>query len=64
MEVRTGESRGERHAVPVAAWVASFIVCGLWNALLGRWVLLPGFVAGFYGGMIVIDLVTYLMVSL
>jgi hypothetical protein len=44
--------------------VASFIVCGLWNALLGRRVLLPVFVAGFYGGVVVIDLVTYLMVSL
>ena len=50
--------------MPAAAWVASFVVCGLWNALLGRRVLLPVFVAGFYGGMVVIDLVTYLMVSL
>jgi hypothetical protein len=50
--------------VPAAAWVASFVVCGLWNALLGRWVLLPVFVAGFYGGKVVIDLVTYLMLSL
>jgi len=44
--------------------VASFVVCGLGNALLGRWVLLPVFVAGFYGGMVVIDLVTYLRLSL
>jgi len=44
--------------------VASFVVCRLGNALLGQWVLLPVFVAGFYGDMVVIDLVTYLMVSL
>jgi hypothetical protein len=31
---------------------------------LGRLVLLPVFVAGFYGGMVVIDLATYLRLSL
>ncbi|MDQ3238790.1 MAG: isoprenylcysteine carboxylmethyltransferase family protein, partial [Actinomycetota bacterium] len=31
------------------------------DALLGRWVLLPLFIAGFYGGMIVIDILTYPM---
>jgi len=33
------------------------------DALLGRWVSLPLFVAAFYGGMIVIALVTYPMLS-
>ncbi len=50
--------------MPAAALVASFVVCGLWNALLGQWVLLPVFVAGFYGGMAVIGLATYLRLSL
>jgi protein-S-isoprenylcysteine O-methyltransferase Ste14 len=45
------------------AWAASFVVCGIGDALLGRWVLTPLFVAAFYGGMIVIDLVTYPMLS-
>jgi protein-S-isoprenylcysteine O-methyltransferase Ste14 len=57
------EERGELHAVPAIAWAASFVVCGIGDALLGRWVLLPLFVAAFYGGMIVIDLVTYPMLS-
>lgn len=50
--------------VPAVAWVASIVVCGIGDALLGRWVLLPFFVAGFYGGMVVIDLLTYPMLSL
>jgi protein-S-isoprenylcysteine O-methyltransferase Ste14 len=45
------------------AWAASFVVCGIGDALVGRWVLTPLFVATFYGGMIVIDLVTYPMLS-
>lgn len=57
------ESHGERHPVPAVAWVAAFVVCIAGDALLGRWVLLPLFVAGFYGGMIVIDLLTYPMLS-
>lgn len=55
--------RGELHAVPAIAWVASFAVCGLGDALLGRWLLMPLFVASFYGGMIIIDLLTYPMLS-
>jgi hypothetical protein len=55
--------RGELHVVPALAWVASFVVCGLGDAMLGRWLLVPLFVAAFYGGMIVIDLVTYPMLS-
>src|SRR5918911_5249601 len=55
--------RGELHIVPALAWVASFVVCGLGDAMLVRWLLVPLFVAAFYGGMIVIDLVTYPMLS-
>ncbi|MDQ3428775.1 MAG: hypothetical protein M3479_02375, partial [Actinomycetota bacterium] len=60
--MRVGAS-GERHAVPAVLWAASFVVCVVGDALLGRWVLLPLFVAAFYGGMIVIDLVTYPVLS-
>jgi protein-S-isoprenylcysteine O-methyltransferase Ste14 len=62
MGTRVGE-RGELHVAPAVAWAAAFVVSGIGDALLGRWVLLPLFVAGFYGGMIVIDLVTYPMLS-
>lgn len=62
VEIRVG-IHGERHVAPAAAWVVAFIVCLLGDALLGRWILLPLFVAGFYGGMIVIDLVTYPILS-
>ena len=62
MDVRGGE-RDELHAVPAVAWTAAFAVCGIGDALLGRWVLTPLFVAGFYGGVIVVDLVTYPMLS-
>jgi protein-S-isoprenylcysteine O-methyltransferase Ste14 len=62
VEVRVGAG-GERHVVPAVFWAASFIVCAVGDALLGRWVLLPLFVAAFYGGMIVIDLVTYPVLS-
>ena len=62
MGTEAGE-HGELHTLPAMAWVASFVVCSLGDAMLGRWVLLPLFVAAFYGGMIVIDLVTYPMLS-
>jgi protein-S-isoprenylcysteine O-methyltransferase Ste14 len=55
--------RGELHPVPALAWVASFVACVSADAMLGRWLLLPLFVAAFYGGMIVIDLLTYPMLS-
>ncbi|MBA2441509.1 MAG: isoprenylcysteine carboxylmethyltransferase family protein [Rubrobacter sp.] len=55
--------RGERHAVPAVAWVAAFVLCGIGDSLLGRWVLTPILVAAFYGGMVVIDLLTYPMLS-
>jgi protein-S-isoprenylcysteine O-methyltransferase Ste14 len=63
MEARV-ESRGERHIVPAVAWVGSFALCGVGDLLLGWWVLTPLFVAAFYGGMVVIDLVTYPVLSL
>ena len=62
MDVEIGV-RGERHVAPTVAWAVSFVVCGVGDALLGRWVLLPLFIAGFYGGMIVIDILTYPMLS-
>jgi protein-S-isoprenylcysteine O-methyltransferase Ste14 len=49
--------------VPAVAWAASFVVCFAGDALLGRWVLFPLYVAGFYGGMVAIDLVTYPMLD-
>jgi protein-S-isoprenylcysteine O-methyltransferase Ste14 len=58
MGVQVGE-RGELHTVPAIAWVASFVVCGLGDAMLERWLLLPLFVAAFYGGMIILALVIY-----
>lgn len=51
------------HAVPAVAWVASLVVSEVADALLGRWTLLPLFVAVFYGGVVVIALVTYPMLS-
>jgi protein-S-isoprenylcysteine O-methyltransferase Ste14 len=62
MDVRVGE-RGELHAGPAITWIASFTLCTLADAMLGRWVLLPLFVAGFYGGTVIIALVTYPMLS-
>ena len=54
---------GERHLAPAAAWAGAFVVCAVGDWLLGRWVFVPVFVAAFYGGMIVIDLLTYPMLS-
>lgn len=45
--------------MPAALWAGAFVLCVVGDALLGGFVLLPLFVAAFYGGMIVIDLVTY-----
>ncbi len=49
--------------MPAVAWVAAFVLCGIGDSLLGRWVLTPILVAAFYGGMVVIDLLTYPMLS-
>src|ERR687895_1137187 len=62
MGIEVGE-HGERHVVPAVLWAASVVLCVVGDASLGGWVFLPLFVAAFYGGMIVIDLVTYPMLS-
>jgi len=62
MDVRV-DKRGELHAGPAMAWIASFGLCTLGDVMLGRWVLLPLFVAGFYGGTFIIASVTYPMLS-
>ena len=62
MSTEAGE-HGELHTLPAMTWAASLVVCRLGDAMLGRWILLPLFVAAFYGGMIIIDLVTYPMLS-
>ena len=62
MGIEVGEN-GELHTVPAIAWAASFVVCGLGDAMLGRWLLVPLFAASFYGGMIIINLLTYPMLS-
>ena len=57
------DKRGELHAGPAMIWIASFTVCTLGDVMLGRWVLLPIFVAAFYGGTFIIASVTYPMLS-
>lgn len=59
---RPGAQRVWHHS-PAWLWLLSFLICIGGDALLGRWVLLPLYVAGFYGGMIVIDLLTYPMLE-
>lgn len=49
----------ERHPGPALAWIAGFVGCAVVDALIGRWVFLPLFVAAFYAGMVVIDLIAY-----
>jgi protein-S-isoprenylcysteine O-methyltransferase Ste14 len=44
-------------------WIASFTLCMLGDVMLGRWVLLPLFIAAFYGGTFIIALVTYPLLS-
>jgi protein-S-isoprenylcysteine O-methyltransferase Ste14 len=51
------------HHGPSWLWLLSFVLCFAGDWVLGRWVLLPMYVAGFYGGMIVIDLFTYPMLE-
>src|SRR6266498_1449939 len=51
------------HHSPAWLWLLSFVICIGGDALLGHWVLLPIYVAGFYGGMVVIDLLTYPMLE-
>ena len=47
------------HHGPAWLWLLSFVAAIVGDALIGHWELLPIYVAGFYGGMIVIDLLTY-----
>lgn len=56
--VRLAQGQTWYHS-PAWLWLVSFLVCIGGDALIGRWVLLPIYVAGFYGGMIVIDLCAY-----
>lgn len=59
----TPASRTKWHHGPSWLWLLSFVVCIAGDALIGRWVLLPIYVAGFYLGMVVIDLLTYPMLD-
>ena len=43
-------TRASWHHGPAWLWLLSFVICIAGDALLGRWVLLPIYVAGFYGG--------------
>jgi protein-S-isoprenylcysteine O-methyltransferase Ste14 len=52
-------SKLSRWAGPAPAWVTAFIVCVAADALLGRWVLFPIFVTGFYGGMLIMASLIY-----
>ena len=52
-------TRASWHRGPDWLWVLSFVLFIGGDILLGRWLLLPLYVMGFYGGMVVIDLVTY-----
>jgi protein-S-isoprenylcysteine O-methyltransferase Ste14 len=54
----------ERHPGPAFAWAGALTGCLVVDALLGRWILLPFFVAAFYGGMVVIDLMAYPLLEL
>jgi protein-S-isoprenylcysteine O-methyltransferase Ste14 len=56
---RATERQTERHPGPALAWAAAFVGCVFVDAALGRWIFLPLFVAAFYAGMVVIDLVAY-----
>jgi protein-S-isoprenylcysteine O-methyltransferase Ste14 len=49
----------ERHPGPGLAWAGALFGCLVVDAMLGRWILLPFFVAAFYGGMVIIDLLAY-----
>ena len=55
--------QGERHLAPAAAWAEACVVRVAADWVLGRWAFVLVFVDAFYGGMIVIDLLTYPMLS-
>jgi protein-S-isoprenylcysteine O-methyltransferase Ste14 len=52
-------SKLTRWVGPAPTWATAFIVCVAADALLGRWVLLPVFVVGFYGGMLIMASLIY-----
>lgn len=56
-------ARGQWHHGPSWLWLLSFVVCVAVDWLIGRWTLLPIYVASFYLGMVVIDLFTYPMLA-
>lgn len=56
---RGGGRLSDRLPGPAWAWVAGFGACVAADAVLGRWVALPVFVVGFYGGVVAIELATY-----
>ena len=56
-------TRAAWHHGPSWLWLLSFVACVGGDGLLGRWIMTPIYVAGFYGGMIVIDLLTYPMLD-
>lgn len=59
----TSDNTPRWHHGPSWLWLLSFIVCLVGDALIGRWTLLPYYVAAFYLGMVVIDLFTYPMLE-
>jgi protein-S-isoprenylcysteine O-methyltransferase Ste14 len=52
-------SRLTRWTGPAQAWAVAFTVCVAADALLGQWMLLPIFVVGFYGGMLIMASLIY-----
>ena len=56
-------SRPQWHHGPSWLWLLSFVACGLADWMIGRWTVLPLYVAAFYLGMVVIDLFTYPMLE-
>lgn len=59
----SASARVQWHHGPSWLWLLSFVVCVVGDALIGRWTLLPIYVAAFYLGMVVIDLFTYPMLE-
>jgi len=56
-------SRPQWHHGPSWLWLLSFVACGLADWMIGRWTVLPLYLAAFYLGMVVIDLFTYPMLE-
>lgn len=58
---RSAKQHTEWHPSPALSWVTVFVACAAVDAFLGKWTFLPGFVGGFYSGMIVLSVLTYPM---